>query len=573
MREHDVTRLARLLLLGGCAVAGCGKVLGADDLEYTVGPNVLGASGTGGTMVTNAGQGGDAGTSVSSAGQTAGPGGGAAGAPGECDEPVLGACCDTPQLACQGNAQKVSLSCDGSSWVLNETCGGDQNCDTTTGTCADIDARCVDHEPNESFCIDDSYVTCGPDLVSATEMLCTGQCKPDGCHSVCGNDVLEDDELCDDANDVGGDGCSPTCRFEAVKVELGSDYGCALLSNGEAKCWGDGGNGRMGNGSDQYNLSPSKVLLSRAAQDFSVGLFHGCALLFGGTVECWGYGPDGELGDGEGIDQWTPVPVDLGGVRARYVLAARYHSCIVTTYGAVRCWGDNDKGQLGTGDIQPHFTPTGDISGLDDEVLSLAGGDYFTCALLRNGNVQCWGSNTYGQLGNDNAPTASNSPVDVLLAKPARTLVAGRRHACVGHADDTVSCWGSNENSQLGYVGLIQSDVPVTADATGSATTLAAGYRHNCIVLNDEVWCWGGNFYGSLGIESTVPSTTAVKPLLGGTARNIYSGIMSDFSCALMTDGQVLCWGYNEGGNLGTNDMITLGDDPGEMADLVPVPL
>jgi len=116
--------------------------------------------------------------------------------------------------------------------------------------------------------------------------------------------------------------------------------------------------------------------------------------------------------------------------------------------------------------------------------------------------------------------------------------------------------------------------VPVTANATGDATTLAAGSGHNCIILNDEVWCWGGNDFGALGIESSsAGSTTAVKPLLGGTARNVYSGGGSDYSCALMTDGRVMCWGYNEGGNLGTNDKVTLGDEAGEMAKVVPVPL
>ncbi len=562
--------------LGCCVLAGCAQILGASELEYIEDPSVLGAGGGGGTSSTNAGQGpsADGGTGLSSAGQADAPGdGGAAGARGACDEPSLGACCETLQLACQGSAQKVSLSCDGSSWVLNENCAGDQNCDTTTGACADIDARCVDHEPNESFCIDDSYVTCGPDLVSADEIVCTGQCEPDGCHPVCGNGVLEDDEVCDDGNDVGGDGCSATCRLEAVHVEEGGDFACAQLSNATIECWGDGGNGRLGNGSDQYSFAPSAVLLSGAAQQFNLGATHGCALLLAGTVECWGRGGNGQLGDGNGVDQWTPVPVALGSIRAREVMAGRYHSCLVTTEGAVRCWGDNSQGQLGTGDKQYYLVPSSNISGLDDEVLHLAGGDYFTCALLRNGNVQCWGDNMYGELGNDQAPTDSTSPVDVMLAKPATTLDAGMRHACAGHADGTVSCWGDNSDSQLGVVGVAQSDVPVTANATGDPTTLAVGRRHNCILLNGEVWCWGSNIYGELGIESTVPSATVVKPLLGDTARNVFSGYLSDFNCALMTDGQVLCWGYNEGANLGTGDKISLGDDPGEMAKLVPVPL
>ena len=583
------------VILAVGVLAGCSEVLGAGDLEYTLPPKGAGAqsqaaggdgeAGAAGKadepFAPGAGSGGESPGERGGAGGAGGAQAGTAGTPGSGGEscepdaaPALEGCCvEQGALACQGNAQKVALICHDGFWQLSGACDSNQNCDSVTGACSDLDARCEGRVANETFCVGATYIACGPDLVSAEDQTCTGQCTTSGCVAVCGNGVREQPELCDDGNDLAGDGCSPDCRYEAVQLSLGSAFTCALMSSGEVKCWGQGGNGRLGNGNDERSLTPVNANLSAPAKSINMGAFHGCAVLLSGVVECWGYNEYGELGTGDKVDRLDPVGVNIGAGKARGLAGGRLHNCALTTDNAVFCWGNNSHGQLGTGDFDERLTPA-PVLGLAADVISIAAGDEFTCALLSTGDVQCWGDNGQGQLGNDNAPVDASVPVDVMLGgKAAKSVTTGRRHACAGHADGSISCWGANASGQLGYPTITQSDVPVVSAASGDPATLVAFKAHTCVVSDGQAVCWGDNAYGQLGIDTNVGGATPVTALLSEEPRELAGGFLANYTCALTASGSVLCWGYNEAGNLGTNDLLTRGDEAGEMATLVPVPL
>ena len=141
------------------------------------------------------------------------------------------------------------------------------------------------------------------------------------------------------------------------------------------------------------------------------------------------------------------------------------------------------------------------------------------CAVLNDDMVKCWGSNANGQLGygdtNDRGDQANemgnNLPtVDLGTGKTAKQVVAGGSYTCAVLNDDTVKCWGYNPNGQLGYgdtpnrgdnANEMGNNLPTVDLGTGkTAKQVVAGDYHTCAVLNDDtVKCWGRGDYGQLG--------------------------------------------------------------------------
>ncbi len=286
---------------------------------------------------------------------------------------------------------------------------------------------------------------------------------------------------------------------------------CALLSNEEMVCWGAGTYGELGNGTYGAGLTqslPAPVRNSTntanisGVQAIGAGGFHVCALLSGGSMSCWGYNAFGQIGNAES-GSTTPIPLpvsvrntddtaDLTGVAA--VRGGAYHTCALLPDSTALCWGLNANGQLGTAatpipaNSLPAFvldsSGTGNLTG----IRTLSAGYSHTCAVLTSGAALCWGGNSNGQLGDG---TAASSPLPVAVRNSDNTAdLAGAEaiairynHSCALAADQTATCWGSNDFGQLGTGDTIDRNTatPVngllfaTATVTTTTTQLAAG--------------------------------------------------------------------------------------------------
>jgi hypothetical protein len=175
------------------------------------------------------------------------------------------------------------------------------------------------------------------------------------------------------------------------------------------KCWGLNTLGQVGNGSPAfYILSPVNVSgLTIGVASADLGAFHTCAVTTGGAAKCWGTNADGQLGDGTTTMRTTPVPVSglTSGVSG--IAGGRYHTCAAMTAGGVKCWGRNDRGQLGVTSVaeqcgtipEPCSTTPADVQALAGAKAVVVAGWQHSCALPYSGPLQCWGANGVGQLG------------------------------------------------------------------------------------------------------------------------------------------------------------------------------
>ena len=202
----------------------------------------------------------------------------------------------------------------------------------------------------------------------------------------------------------------------AKQVAVGEDHTCALLTGGSVQCWGANEFGALGDGIDDGadNPLPQTVKGLTDATALRCGAYHVCAARAQRVVSCWGRNNRGQLGDNRASGDVSTLPVAVGGLSdSKAVVAGEYHTCAQSESGTVSCWGGNDFGQLGDGSSVDRFTPVPVAFDGSTSVDELAAGSFHTCSRKALGAVRCWGSNEKGQLG-DGTTDNRTRPVDVI---------------------------------------------------------------------------------------------------------------------------------------------------------------
>lgn len=337
-------------------------------------------------------------------------------------------------------------------------------------------------------------------------------------------------------------------------VVPGWQHTCAVTSAGALLCWGENGDGRLGDGTTSDRLTPVAVSgLGSGVAAVAAGGVHTCALTTGGGVKCWGGNLYGGLGDGT----WTPVrttPVDVVGLESGVTAIAvgGAHSCALTSGGGVKCWGL----PAGDGEDEPRNAPV-DVVGLGSGVTAIVAGASHTCALTAAGGVKCWTNG--GAPAGDGSAAFVLSPVDVVgLESGVSALWAGDGHTCARTTGGALKCWGFNHRGQVGDGTDVDRLTPV--DVVGlppGVVELALGASTTCArTAAGAVSCWGLGRSGQLGhgLGTAEPFPVPVVGLGGGVAA---IGVGTLHSCSLSTAGAVSCWGENVRGKLGDGTTMT----------------
>ena len=327
----------------------------------------------------------------------------------------------------------------------------------------------------------------------------------------------------------------------AVVLGAGNSHSCALRFDGTIECWGLNANGQLGDGTTTDSSLPVIVSGISSALDLTAGNDHNCARLDDDSVQCWGLNDNGQLGDGTTTQSDTPVAVS-GISTAKAVAAGAAHSCALLSSGGVVCWGLNSNGQLGNGGPTQSNTPVA-VSGIPTNAtppvsaIAIAAGGAHSCALLSDSTIECWGLNDHGQLGNNSTANQFVIPVIVSGIHTATAIAAGVGYSCALLSNGTVQCWGLNANGQLGNGDTTDSRIPVAVSGFISpAVAIASGGSHSCALLSSgKINCWGLNANGQLGNGSTANSSTPVNVSGINDAASIAGG--NGHSCARISSG------------------------------------
>jgi cysteine-rich repeat protein len=371
--------------------------------------------------------------------------------------------------------------------------------------------------------------------------------------------ICSDEALGDQPNELGSfqPWVSLDVAADALGVVTGSHHACAMLSNGEVKCWGDNTSGQLGTGDNTVHGSLAGTMgTNLPAVDLGANLIDG--LLTGGAntcihdvaegaYKCWGDNSSGQLGLGD-TDNRGDDPDELGdallgfdfgeGLYAYQFVFGRAHACASLNTAQIKCWGDNSHGQLGLGDQENRGDdpeemgdelPFVDYGPVDVSWVPqiFARGDY-SCALLQDG-LKCWGDNSHGQLGQGDVDDRGDQPdemgsnlsfIDLDLTGQLKVFL-GSRHACAS-GDEGLKCWGANETAQLGLGDLADRGddanemgeaLPLVAVGVGPGYivgNMALGSNHSCDVTDGQLRCWGANDRGQLRQDIVYPDRLVV---------------------------------------------------------------
>lgn len=365
-------------------------------------------------------------------------------------------------------------------------------------------------------------------------------------------------------------------------VAVGQFHTCAIANTGRVYCWGYDNTGQLGDGTiGGHSVTPIAVqeisnAVSAAAgnelttNDEYVG-GNACALLSTGHVKCWGYMKNG-LGDGH--TTVTAGPVEVSGISDAVAIALSDgrdggenkshddHACAVLSTGRVECWGANSYGQLGDGTTTPSGTPV-PATGVT-EAVAVAVGQRFTCALLAMGAVSCWGNYESEHANNPDIDSLTAQPMGNLggfyhASSPVVSLAAGGASLCALHDDGGDVCAGVWSYvipcaSEPEWQSICGGGGGGLAYEPPTATQVSTGAEHLCEIVEPvSVFCTGNNSHGQIG------NGTATGPGNGedqsatvpGTAGVLETAAGSSVSCARFAGDSLKCWGANQLGQLG----------------------
>ncbi|RME17565.1 MAG: hypothetical protein D6797_02270 [Bdellovibrio sp.] len=365
----------------------------------------------------------------------------------------------------------------------------------------------------------------------------------------------------------------------AQSIALGDNHTCASLTDGTVKCMGYNSRGQVGNNTlTTYIYAPALVQVPTSAPNLnnnthsgtttnltnvakvSAGASSTCALLNDGTAKCWGNNGYSMLADSTNIYKAYAVDVlNTTGSAPMTNIASispgANHNCLTDTSGQVFCLGMNSVGQMGNYTTKNNSGYPTQITSLSN-VASVSVGYQSNCSLplSKMGLIYCWGSNEFGQLGYTS--NSKSTPTDITgLGSGILSLTTGPYHGCAVLSDGTAKCagWGGRRLG-LGNNTWKSKVIPQTVVNLSNAIDIQLGFNHSCALLsNGDVMCWGNNgSYGTLGDGTTNHQTSAV--LLPGIHNVIQIAAGYYHNCAVKSDKTLWCWGRNTYGQLGLGD-------------------
>ena len=308
------------------------------------------------------------------------------------------------------------------------------------------------------------------------------------------------------------------------EVRLGADHACALTTDGDVYCWGQDDLEQLGVIGGNIAVADAVQPTTRRFLTLAVGPGATCGITTDHTLDCWG-APFATGGDvPAGVTELDSTPLWSG------VAIGTAHVCGISDHG-VRCYGSDSRGALGDDFAARATLPD---TAVVEGTLEVVAGDGFTCTRQIDDSKQCWGTNQFGELGNGEIATEP-LPVAIDIGGIATHLTVGDNHTCATRADNVVMCWGDNRLHQVSAPSKNDFE-PAPVSAIVGSDLVTAGASHTCArdsTGKNTISCWGDNslLQTNTGTEITTPLTWT-RLSAGGNS-----------TCAIDSSSTLVCWG------------------------------
>jgi alpha-tubulin suppressor-like RCC1 family protein len=318
--------------------------------------------------------------------------------------------------------------------------------------------------------------------------------------------------------------------------------------------------GQLGDNTLIHRSSPVQTTAGGTNwRQVAVGTSNTAAIKTDGTLWTWGFNTFGTVGDGTNSNhKSSPVQTISGGTNWRQVSTNADTTAAIKNDGTLWLWGFSSYGGMGTNALNVTVSsPIQTISGGTNWKQVSAGSGY-NAAIKTDGTLWLWGRNQYGQLG-DNTVVNKSSPVQTVAGGTTWKLVAAMNfHTAAIKTDGTLWSWGRNNYGQLGDNTITHRSSPVQTVAGGTYwRQVAVGSYHTAAIKNDgTLWLWGYNGGGELGDNTVVSESSPIQTIAGGTSWKQVSGGV-DLTAAVKTDGSLWLWGTSLFGGLGDNTVVS----------------
>ncbi|HEV3309047.1 MAG TPA: hypothetical protein VG815_00780 [Chloroflexota bacterium] len=345
---------------------------------------------------------------------------------------------------------------------------------------------------------------------------------------------------------------SPPGGGTFTEVSAGYSHSCGVKTDGQALCWGDDANGELDGQPNATTLDGSAPGGSTFVR-ISAGQYFTCGVKANGGTVCWGSDVQGQI---NGVGTASAIGTAAGSWTALDISAGSFSTCALRTAGYVYCWGENASGEVnGTPTTTSPYIAQGYSPGAGyflQPAISAGGNHACSIASVSGvGSLTCTGDDTYGQLNG----VASTSTHTATAAGSYIQVSTGQYHTCGLTADHNINCWGD-----VGVTGPMATNPPA-----GTFTQVASGGAHSCglrpngnvvcwgdetlavagpfvqitagalnscgVTASSQVYCWGDNSYG----QSTPPTLEPAAAVSAG----------GESTCALQDDSTLACWGNN----------------------------